>query len=63
MFLIKDAREKKGLTGDLRSFSFSCLDQDKNFITGMQEISLWGSWYITSLFVDANHRNKKYGSI
>ncbi|WP_408635236.1 GNAT family N-acetyltransferase [Rickettsia akari] len=22
-----------------------------------------GSLYITSLFVDANHRNKKYGSI
>ncbi len=27
----KEAREKKGLTGDLKSFSFSCLDQDKNF--------------------------------
>ncbi|HJD66201.1 MAG TPA: GNAT family N-acetyltransferase [Rickettsia endosymbiont of Bembidion nr. Transversale] len=57
----KDAREKKGLTGDLKSFSFSCLDQDKNFIAGMQGISLWGGVYITSLFVDENHRNKKYG--
>ncbi|WP_341792047.1 GNAT family N-acetyltransferase [Rickettsia endosymbiont of Gonocerus acuteangulatus] len=59
----KDAREKKGLTGDLKSFSFSCLDQDKNFIAGMQGISLWGGVYITSLFVDENHRNKKYGSM
>ncbi|MFP3012053.1 MAG: GNAT family N-acetyltransferase [Rickettsia sp.] len=59
----KEAREKKGLTGDLKSFSFSCLDQDKNFIAGIQVISLWGSLYITSLFVDENHRNKKYGSI
>ncbi len=59
----KEAREKKGLTGDLKSFSFSCLDQDKNFIAGIQGISLWGSLYITSLFVDENHRNKKYGSI
>lgn len=59
----KEAREKKGLIGDLKSFSFSCLDQDKNFIAGIQGISLWGSLYITSLFVDENHRNKKYGSI
>ncbi|ABV75208.1 Acetyltransferase [Rickettsia akari str. Hartford] len=32
----KDSREKQGLTGDLKYFSVSCLDQDKNFITGMQ---------------------------
>lgn len=59
----KDAQEKKGLTGDLKSFSFSCIDQNKNFIAGMQGISLWGGLYITSLFVDENHRNKKYGSL
>ncbi|WP_341786895.1 GNAT family N-acetyltransferase [Rickettsia endosymbiont of Cantharis rufa] len=29
----------------------------------MQGISLWGGLYITSLFVDENHRNKKYGSL
>ena len=29
--LNKDAREQKGLVGDIESFSFSCLDQDKKF--------------------------------
>ncbi|HJD61415.1 MAG TPA: GNAT family N-acetyltransferase [Rickettsia endosymbiont of Columbicola hoogstraali] len=32
-------------------------------MAGMQGISLWGGVYITSLFVDENHRNKKYGSM
>lgn len=59
----KDAREKKGLIGDLQSFSFSLLDQDKNFIAGIGGVSLWGSLYITSLFVDENHRNQNYGSL
>ncbi|WP_341794359.1 N-acetyltransferase [Rickettsia endosymbiont of Rhinocyllus conicus] len=52
MLLIIDAREKKGLIGDLQSFSFSLLDQDKNFIAGVGGVSLWGSLYITSLLVD-----------
>ena len=60
---MKDAREKKGLIGDLQSFSFSLLDQDKNFIAGIGGVSLWGSLYITSLFVDENHRNQNYGSL
>ncbi|GFY55690.1 n-6 DNA Methylase family protein [Trichonephila inaurata madagascariensis] len=41
----------------------AALNQDKNFTAGMQGIRLWGSLYITSLFVDENYRNKKYESI
>ncbi|MGX6960103.1 MAG: GNAT family N-acetyltransferase [Rickettsia endosymbiont of Pentastiridius leporinus] len=59
----KDAREKKGLTSDLKSFSFSCLDQDKNFIAGVQGVSFWGGFYISSLFVDEKLRNQNYGTL
>ncbi|MFY9590083.1 GNAT family N-acetyltransferase [Rickettsia endosymbiont of Halotydeus destructor] len=58
----KDAREKKGLTGDLKTFSFSCLDQNKNFIAGMQGVSFWGGLHISSLFVNENFRNRNYGT-
>ncbi|XVN41270.1 MAG: GNAT family N-acetyltransferase [Rickettsia endosymbiont of Argas persicus] len=63
MPLIKDAREKKGLIGDLKSFSFSLLNRDKNFIAGIGGVSFWGGFYINSLFVVKNHRNQKHGSL
>ncbi|HJD64786.1 MAG TPA: GNAT family N-acetyltransferase [Rickettsia endosymbiont of Diachasma alloeum] len=59
----KDARKIKGLTGDLKSFSFSCLDQDQNFIAGIGGVSFWGGLYISSLFVDENYRNQNYGNL
>lgn len=59
----KDARREKGLTGDLKSFSFSCLDRDKNFIAGISGVSFWGAFFVTSLFVDENYRNQNYGSL
>lgn len=59
----KDARKEKGLTGDLKSFSFSCLDQDKNFIAVVGGVSFWGAFYITSLFVSEKFRNQNYGSL
>jgi len=59
----KDARIKKDLTKDLQSFSFSLLDQAKNFIAGVGGVSFWGGLYISSLFVDENYRNQNYGSL
>ncbi|HJD56056.1 MAG TPA: GNAT family N-acetyltransferase [Rickettsia endosymbiont of Pyrocoelia pectoralis] len=59
----RDAKEKKGLTGDLRSFSFSCLDQDKNFFAGVQGVSFWGALYISSLYISENCRNQGYGTL
>ena len=61
--LNKDAREKKGLVGDIESFSFSCLDQDKNFVAGISGMSSWGGFYIDSLFVNENIRNQNYGTL
>lgn len=37
--LNKDAREQKGGVGDIESFAFSCLDQDKNFVVGISGMS------------------------
>lgn len=59
----KDAREKKGLTGDLKTFSFSCLNQHKSFVAGVSGVSFWGALYVSSLFVNENYRNQKYGSL
>ncbi|AFB21912.1 hypothetical protein [Rickettsia rickettsii] len=42
--LNKDAREQKGLVGDIEAFSFSCLDQDKNFVVGISGMSSWGDF-------------------
>ncbi len=42
--LNKDAREQKGLVGDIESFSLSCLDQDKNFVVGISGMSSWGDF-------------------
>ncbi|MCZ6913569.1 MAG: GNAT family N-acetyltransferase, partial [Rickettsia endosymbiont of Ixodes persulcatus] len=61
--LNKDAREKKGLVGDIESFSFSCFDQDKNFVAGISGMSSWGRFYIDSLFVNENIRNQNYGTV
>ncbi|AFC73304.1 hypothetical protein [Rickettsia montanensis] len=44
--LNKDAREQKGLVGDIESFSFSCLDQDKNFVVGISGMSSWGDFIL-----------------
>nr|WP_202070134.1 GNAT family N-acetyltransferase [Rickettsia tillamookensis] len=59
----KEAREKKNLRGDLKSFSFSLLDQNKDFIGGISGISFWGALYVSSLFVNENYRNQNYGSL
>ena len=53
--LNKDAREQKGVVGDIESFAFSCLDQDKNFVVGISGMSSWGDF--DSLFVNENIRN------
>ncbi|WP_017442416.1 hypothetical protein [Rickettsia gravesii] len=44
--LNKDAREQKGLVGDIASFSFSCLDQDKNFVVGISGMSSCGDFIL-----------------
>ncbi|WP_342270241.1 GNAT family N-acetyltransferase [Rickettsia endosymbiont of Orchestes rusci] len=59
----KDAREKKGLEGDIKSFSFSCFDKDKNFIAGISGMSSWGGFYIRSLFVNEDIRDRNYGTL
>ncbi|HJD54942.1 MAG TPA: acetyltransferase [Rickettsia endosymbiont of Proechinophthirus fluctus] len=55
--LNKDAREQKGLVGDIESFSFSCLDQDKNFVVGISGMSSWGDFTLNHSLLMKNIRN------
>ncbi|EAA26326.1 hypothetical protein [Rickettsia sibirica] len=55
--LNKDAREQKGLVGDIESFSFFCLDQDKNFVVGISGMSSWGDFTLIHSLLMKNIRN------
>lgn len=59
----KGARDKKGLEGDIKSFSFSYFDKDENFIAGISGMSSWGGLYIGSLFVNEDIRDQNYGTL
>ena len=34
--------QKKGVVGDVDFFSFSCFDQNKNFVAGISGMNSWG---------------------
>ncbi|XVN42916.1 MAG: GNAT family N-acetyltransferase [Candidatus Rickettsia vulgarisii] len=46
-----------------KPFSFSIIDQDKNFIAGIKGRSFYGELHISLLWVSENHRAKNYGKI
>ncbi|ABV73299.1 peptidyl-tRNA hydrolase [Rickettsia canadensis str. McKiel] len=53
--------QKNGVVGDVDFFSFSCFDQNKNFVAGIRGMNSWGGF--DSLFVNQNIRNQNYGTL
>ncbi len=60
--LNKHAEIKKGLDA-IKSFSFACFDNNKNFVAGVDGKSFYGCLYIDMLWVSENFRGQNYGTL
>ncbi|MCC8371464.1 MAG: GNAT family N-acetyltransferase [Rickettsia endosymbiont of Pseudomimeciton antennatum] len=56
------AKVKKGLDA-IKSFSFACFDNDKNFVAGVDGKSFYGCLYVDMLWVSENFRGQNYGTL
>ncbi|MCC8483309.1 MAG: GNAT family N-acetyltransferase [Rickettsia endosymbiont of Labidopullus appendiculatus] len=60
--LNEQAKVKKGLDV-IKSFSFTCFDNDKNFVAGVDGKSFYGCLYVDMLWVSENFRGQSYGTL
>ncbi|MDR0296783.1 MAG: GNAT family N-acetyltransferase [Rickettsia sp.] len=60
--LNEQAKVKKGLDA-IKSFSFACFDNDKNFVAGVDGKSFYGCLYIDMLWISENFRGQNYGTL
>lgn len=56
------AKSKKGLDA-VQSFSFSCLDKDKNFVAGIKGTLIYGCLCVDTLWVSEDFRGQNYGTL
>ncbi|MDR0329315.1 MAG: GNAT family N-acetyltransferase [Rickettsia sp.] len=60
--LDEHAKNKKGLDA-VQSFSFSCFDNDKNFVAGIKGTLIYGCLYVDTLWVSEDFRGQNYGTL
>ncbi|UCM85850.1 MAG: GNAT family N-acetyltransferase [Rickettsia endosymbiont of Culicoides impunctatus] len=60
--LNEQAKVKKGLDV-IKSFSFTCFDNDKNFVAGVDGKIFYGCLYVDMLWVSENFRGQNYGTL
>ncbi|WP_341755742.1 GNAT family N-acetyltransferase [Candidatus Tisiphia endosymbiont of Ptychoptera albimana] len=56
------AKNKKGLDA-VQSFSFSCFDNNKNFVAGIKGVLMYGCLHVDTLWVSEDFRGQNYGTL